>query len=71
MIGRRGFLQAIGAAVLGLSIALRPQDEPETVSVRYPMRFKQSEPATCIPIDLTQQFGVDFEWTSIEESLSL
>jgi len=53
MLGRRGFLKAIGAGVLGLSIALRRPDAPiafepepdagyrigDTVRVRLPQRF--------------------------------
>lgn len=53
MLGRRGFLKAIGAGVLGLSLAIRRPDAPmsfepephpgyrigDTIHVRLPQRF--------------------------------
>lgn len=35
MIGRRGFLQAIGAAVLGLSLAIRSPQPPMAVDFAF------------------------------------
>ena len=69
MIGRRGFLQSIGAAVLGLSLALRkpehdesylpPVDERgESVSERFIREYDASKHDFVTRFDVLYGYGV-------------
>lgn len=53
MIGRRGFLRAIGAGVLGLSLALR-RPEPRQV-------FRVVDPESGISIRFVQHYDIDVD----------
>ena len=63
MIGRRGFLKAIGAVLLAPYVvpSLPVFKDYGTIELISPIQT----------IDVTQVFGVDFAWTDIEVALAL